>query len=115
MYVHVYSLRTNTCRRLTDSLYHQMCSEGVFVNGFIHWIAKRHSDYSPVIVAFSLAHEKFSEMPLHDLCNDVDLCFNSSKLDNFGEKLALAIFSFVKGEVWLMNEYGEKRNLGLRF
>ncbi|PWA58086.1 F-box associated interaction domain-containing protein [Artemisia annua] len=82
---------------------------GVFVNGFLHWIAGKDSDHW-VIAAFGLADEKFWEVPLPYVYNDVDVfsyrCY--CKLVALGEKLA--IFDHVEGVVWLMNEYGVKES-----
>ncbi|GKF49480.1 hypothetical protein Tco_0142731, partial [Tanacetum coccineum] len=59
----------------------------------------------PVIVAFSLADEKLSELPSPILYNEVDIVSDlDTKLVALGEKLA--IFHELKGEFWLMNEYG---------
>ncbi|KAI3812547.1 hypothetical protein L1987_17257 [Smallanthus sonchifolius] len=93
MSVHVYSLRNKTWRWVIDSPYdhsHGKSLPGVFVNGFLHWIANKGSDRLPVIVAFSLADEKFSEVLLVVV----------------GEKLGI----FVEDEVWLMNEYGVRES-----
>ncbi|GKD37774.1 F-box associated domain containing protein [Tanacetum coccineum] len=105
--VYVFNLRTNTWKQATYSPYHyNKKSEmpGVFVNRFLHWIFdSRHS--KPVIVAFSLADEKLSELPSPTLYNEVDIMSDSdTKLVALGEKLA--IFHELKGEFWLMNDYG---------
>lgn len=107
MSVHVYSLKSKTWRWVIDSPYdhsYGKCLPGVLVNGFLHWIAIKASDGLPVIVAFSLADERFIEVPLPELSNDVNImCNKYCKLVALGEKLCL--FLEVKGEVWLMNEY----------
>ncbi|PWA58087.1 F-box associated interaction domain-containing protein [Artemisia annua] len=80
MCVHVFCLRNNTWR-------------------------PKDSQGLPVIFAFSLADELFNEVPSTSLCYDVDIMSNSDCiLAALGEKLA--IYLAVKGEVWLMNEYG---------
>ncbi|PWA84310.1 F-box associated interaction domain-containing protein [Artemisia annua] len=98
-YVHVYSLRNNSWKQMN-------WLRGVFVNGFLHWIASKGSDRIPVIVAFSLADEKFScEVPSPDMNNDADILSHSDcKLVALGDKLG--IFHTVEGVVWLINEYG---------
>ena len=90
--------------------YYRAGLSGVFVNGFLHWIASKGSNRIPVIVAFSLADEKFCEVPLPYLYNDVYILSYTDhcKLVALGEKLA--IYLMVKGEVWLMNEYGNKES-----
>ncbi|GKC96557.1 F-box associated domain containing protein [Tanacetum coccineum] len=80
---------------------------GVFVNGYLHWIFDSHS--KPVIVAFSLADEKLSELPPPILYNEVDIVSDfDTKLVALGEKLA--IFHELKGDVWLMDEYGVQKS-----
>ncbi|KAL4570290.1 hypothetical protein LXL04_025942 [Taraxacum kok-saghyz] len=102
MSVHVHSLRTKTWKRITDSPYdhsYGMSLPGVFVNGFLHWIAKKNSDHLPVIVAFNLADENFSELPSPNFKIDC-------KLIALNGKLAV----FMEDEVWLMNEYGVRES-----
>nr|XP_043608306.1 F-box/kelch-repeat protein At3g06240-like [Erigeron canadensis] len=112
-------LRTDTWTRVIDSPYDHHPYDyssydgdrlpGVFTNGFLHWVAKRHIDDLRAIVAFSLAHECFGEVPLPESCYDTDIMsFNDWKLCVLGGKLA--IFSQMKGEVWIMNEYGVKES-----
>nr|GEV91412.1 hypothetical protein [Tanacetum cinerariifolium] len=109
--MYVYSLRTNTWRQLGDSPYDhsQDYRSGVSVKGFLYWIARKRSDRIPMVVAYSLADEKFSEVPSPGFYNDVDISnVFDCKLAAFGEKLA--IFDHVEGVVWLMNEYGVKES-----
>ncbi|PWA84311.1 F-box associated interaction domain-containing protein [Artemisia annua] len=105
------SLRSNTWRRVSDSPYEHFygdASSGVFVNGLLHWVARKGSDV--VLAAFSLADEKFSEVPSPVFYNDVNTLSDNvhCKLVALGEKLA--IFHEVKGVVWLMNEYRVKES-----
>lgn len=110
MFVHIYSLRNNTWKCGIDSPYdhsHGRSLHGVFVNGFLHWIANKGSNRVPVIVAFNLADETFGEVPLPNLDCHVDIMSKSScKLVAFGEKLGL----FMEDSVWLMNEYGVRES-----
>ncbi|KAK1438276.1 hypothetical protein QVD17_04082 [Tagetes erecta] len=105
IHVHVYSLKTCTWKWVCDFPYDHTYGKsfpGVFVNGFLHWIAIRGSDDLGVIVAFSLENENLSEVALPKCFIDVDImATNEVKLD-FGEKLVV----FLGCEVWLMNEYG---------
>ncbi|XP_071705116.1 F-box/kelch-repeat protein At3g06240-like [Rutidosis leptorrhynchoides] len=59
----------------------------------------------PIIVAFCLANEKFSEVSLP---NDLDILIKCSvcELVNFDGKLAI----YVDREIWLMKEYGVKES-----
>ncbi|PWA13673.1 F-box associated interaction domain-containing protein [Artemisia annua] len=116
--VYVYSLRSDTWTKVSNSPFdHYSYDEifpGVFVNGFLHWIACKDSDYGGdhgVIAAFGLADEKFCEVPspYFYLYNDVNfLSVKDCKLVALGEKLA--IFDHEEGVVWLMNEYGVKES-----
>lgn len=57
VFVHVYSIQTNTWTWLIDSVYDDYCYRNdvdVFVNGFIHWISVKKSIGLHVIVAFNL-------------------------------------------------------------
>ncbi|XP_071705140.1 F-box/kelch-repeat protein At3g06240-like [Rutidosis leptorrhynchoides] len=108
MHIRVFSLTSNnTYARVTESLkdYRYIVnSPGVFVNGFLHWFAKKRSDGLGVILAFNLASENFNVVPSPD---DVDIVANSQcKLVGIGGKLAIVLSN--KGQVWLMNEYGVK-------
>ncbi|XP_071705111.1 F-box protein CPR1-like [Rutidosis leptorrhynchoides] len=78
IYVDVYSLRTNTWTRGPNDL--------------------------PIIVAFCLSNEKFSEVPLP---NDVGILSKYEfKLYTFDGKLSI----FRGVEIWLMKEYGVKES-----
>ncbi|GKD05158.1 F-box associated domain containing protein [Tanacetum coccineum] len=109
--VYVYSLRTYNWRRLSDSPYnHSLISwdrRGVFVNGFVHWIARKAS--ASVIVSFSLADETFSEVPSPSQYNNNGhgLRYYTCRLVALGDKLAIVSEG---GLVWLMNEYGLKKS-----
>ncbi|XP_024961006.1 F-box/kelch-repeat protein At3g06240-like [Cynara cardunculus var. scolymus] len=110
MSVHVYSLRTNTWRWVTDSPYdfsYGKFVSGVFLNGFLHWIAKKGSDSLPVTVAFSLADDTFIQLPSPNLCNDVHIMSrNDCKLVVLDGKLAI----LMDDEIWLMKQYGVRES-----
>ncbi|XP_076914490.1 F-box/kelch-repeat protein At3g23880-like [Bidens hawaiensis] len=110
MFVHIYSLRKNTWKCGIDSPCDHSQGKNlydVFVSGFLHWIANKGSDRVPVIVAFSLADEKFSELPSPNCGDHVDIMSKSGcKLVVYGEKLGL----LMEDGVWLMNEYGVRES-----
>ncbi|KAI3713767.1 hypothetical protein L1987_72353 [Smallanthus sonchifolius] len=109
MSVHVYSLRNKTWKWVIDSPYdhsHGKSLPGVFVNGFLHWIANKGSDHLPVIVAFSLADEKFSEVASPNLGDNDIMSRSDCRLVVGGEKLGI----FVEDEMWLMNEYAVRES-----
>ncbi|PWA47899.1 F-box associated interaction domain-containing protein [Artemisia annua] len=110
--ISIYNLRTNTWKHVISHSPYGECIKswvpGVFVNGFLHWIVKGPSKQQ-VILAFSLADEKLSEVPPPNLYNKVDIVSHpKSMLGALGEKLA--IFNNVKGDIWLMNEYGVQKS-----
>nr|XP_043607812.1 F-box/kelch-repeat protein At3g06240-like [Erigeron canadensis] len=116
-YVSVYSLRSNIWKRLFDYPYDHWhnhwydwkCLSDAFVNGCLHWVAKKGRDYPPVIVSFSLADEKFRKVPLPNLGKGVDIMsFDDCKLVDLGGKLAVLLHC--KGEVWLMNKYEVRKS-----
>ncbi|GKB58704.1 F-box associated domain containing protein [Tanacetum coccineum] len=81
--VDVYSVRTNTWKPVSHSSY----------------------DYYKTY----LADEKLSELLPPNLYNEVDMVSHRyTKLVALGDKLA--IFNEVKGDVWLMNEYGVQKS-----
>ncbi|XP_076895718.1 F-box protein At3g07870-like [Bidens hawaiensis] len=106
IFVHVYSLKTDTWRQACRFPYDHSYGKsypGVFVNGYLHWIAIKDSDEDlRVIVAFSLADERLSEVALPKSCNDEDVGVKNGLELAFGEKLEV----FMEGDVWLMMEYG---------
>ncbi|XP_071703765.1 F-box/kelch-repeat protein At3g06240-like [Rutidosis leptorrhynchoides] len=113
-FFYVYRLRTKFWTRLMDVpsddnliLVNNSLLPGVFVNGILHWFAKKLSDDLPVIVAFGLADEKFNEVPIPNLLNHVDMDHDIQLFDLGGK---LGIFLCTAGTIWLMNEYGVKES-----
>ncbi|GKF31320.1 F-box associated domain containing protein, partial [Tanacetum coccineum] len=102
--VYLYNLTTNTMKLVMSKSpyqdYHFNMLPGVFVNGFLHWIFNNRSKQEEelVIVAFSLADEKLTELPPP---SQLDLSDIDSKLVSLGDKLA--IFHQVKSDIWVMN------------
>ncbi|GJR91718.1 F-box associated domain containing protein [Tanacetum coccineum] len=105
--VYLYNLTTNTMKLvMSRSPYHFNMLPGVFVNGFLHWICYHCSKREePFIVAFSLADEKLTELlpPSQVDMSDMDI-----KLVSLGDKLG--IFHQVKGDLWVMNDYGVEKS-----
>ncbi|GJV91210.1 hypothetical protein Tco_1539023 [Tanacetum coccineum] len=79
-----------------------------FLPSVMFCLLQSSSHSKPVIVAFSLADEKFSELPPPNLYSEVDMSDIDTKLVALGEKLA--IVNEVKGDIWLMNEYGVQKS-----
>ncbi|XP_071705141.1 F-box/kelch-repeat protein At3g06240-like [Rutidosis leptorrhynchoides] len=110
---YVRSFRSNSsCVRVTNCL-KDYCdivrSPGVYVNGILHWLAKKRSDGLGLILGFNLATETFKELASPD---DIDIVVDNSvccELVGIGGKLGMVVVKN-KGQVWLMNEYGVKES-----
>ncbi|KAK2984423.1 hypothetical protein RJ640_014829 [Escallonia rubra] len=71
---------------------------GIFVNGSLHWLAARNT-----IIAFNLAEEKFSEMPLPSGC----MISRRGQLVGLDGCLGTICWSEEDdGGIWLMKEHG---------
>nr|GEV55675.1 hypothetical protein [Tanacetum cinerariifolium] len=118
--VFTYNLRTNTWKHVGDSPYgtRYLSLEGVFLNGALHWIIGTAynlvitgNPYKVVIATFSLADEKFGEVPAPDsnMYGEVHILSDDhTNVVAVGEKLV--IFNEVKGHIYLMNEYGVEKS-----
>ncbi|KAL2896571.1 hypothetical protein RDABS01_038355 [Bienertia sinuspersici] len=112
MFVDVYSIKKGTWKRAVSSPYDHSVghvTSGVFVDGHIHWLASKTSDYSSVIVAFDLGEEKFGEVPPPSLVEDSEFVF-SHLLMLKGCLCMFASSSDYKTDIWLMKEYGVKES-----
>ncbi|XP_076895721.1 F-box/kelch-repeat protein At3g06240-like [Bidens hawaiensis] len=111
--VYIYSLRSRCWSRPvvvgcprdhSHPHYNGKSSPVVFVNGIVHWIAYNGEYCAPVIAAFSLSDEAFTEVPFP---TEVDItCTSDCALLVVGEKLGVCL----EDEVWLMNEYGVRES-----
>lgn len=107
-FVNVYSLKVGSWKRIEIYPYdHWPCNAGVyafFLNGCIHWLARRTTDGELAIVAFDLAEEKFREVPHLSSVVRKKLMFEY-RLAVLGG--CLCLFN-EKGSdhIWMMNEYG---------
>ncbi|KAL4582799.1 hypothetical protein LXL04_007358 [Taraxacum kok-saghyz] len=105
MFVSVYTLSTNSWRKLPNSPYDHAVGHlvsGVLVNGSLHWLTSTRPSYSSTIIAFSLANEKFKEIELPDSIDNYKAVFN--ELVVIGGKLCL--FNQLGNDLWVMEEYG---------
>ncbi|XP_042508940.1 F-box protein CPR1-like isoform X2 [Macadamia integrifolia] len=106
--VKVYSLCTNSWRRILDMPYYLTCHcyYGVLANYALHWVAMRKTGpdtTSSFIVSFELRDEEYREVPLPDYVGD-GFYMNLGVLG--GQLCLLRIFSKVGVEVWVMKDYG---------
>ncbi|XP_059670992.1 F-box protein CPR1-like [Cornus florida] len=63
--VEVYTRKTNCWKRIRDFPYYYMFqARGIFINGFLHWLAIRYSDSCATIASLDLAKEEFGEILL---------------------------------------------------
>ncbi|XP_056697985.1 F-box/kelch-repeat protein At3g06240-like [Spinacia oleracea] len=120
MFVDVYSVGNGTWKRVDSSPYNHTISDfeaGVFVDGSIHWLARKTTDESCVIAVFNLREEKFRELPLPSLVDKYvvgdfddeveDLVFD--KLAGLGGYLC-GYLEFLDNcqsiDAWMMKKYG---------
>ncbi|XP_059647285.1 F-box/kelch-repeat protein At3g06240-like isoform X2 [Cornus florida] len=107
-FVSVFSLKTGAWRRIQDVPYDHSSLEPyslVLVNGSIHWLTCRSSDYSSVIAAFDVAEEKFRDVPAPSSIDNNRLVLHG--LGVFGEFLCVLVCcNSNKTDVWAMKEYG---------
>ncbi|KAL7220572.1 hypothetical protein ACSBR2_013452 [Camellia fascicularis] len=104
--VSVYSLKSDSWRKIQGSSYLHCVADspGVYLNGCVHWLAQRGSDYFSVIVAFDLGNETFREFLPPPFVNNAELpCFYPAVLGGY---LCLPDFT----DVWVMKEYGKKES-----
>ncbi|XP_009630556.1 F-box/kelch-repeat protein At3g06240-like [Nicotiana tomentosiformis] len=112
-FVDIYSLRKGLWKRLESSPYDHPLSDrasGVLVNGVLHWLACKTSQYSFVIAAFHLSDEKFLEVAgptglgsNYSLCNLVVLRGCLCIFTSIGKDMDTVTF-------WMMKEYGVKES-----
>ncbi|KMT17807.1 hypothetical protein BVRB_2g033460 [Beta vulgaris subsp. vulgaris] len=108
-FVNVYSVRNNSWKKAESSPYYHKLSRasGIYVNGCLHWVACRYSDFSdfsPVIATFDLKEERFYEMPLP---SSIDFKKSSLYVEMLGGCLVIQAFNrFGVNDLWKMEEYG---------
>ncbi|XP_042513963.1 F-box protein CPR1-like [Macadamia integrifolia] len=105
-FVIVYSLRTNSWRRigkLPFSLFNNDWGGGVLVNSALHWVAKVRS-----IISFHLKDEEYREVPLPHFMDDDDFVDNKflMKVGVLGGQLCLLCNYSNRVEIWVMKDYG---------
>ncbi|XP_043721165.1 F-box protein CPR1-like [Telopea speciosissima] len=108
--VNVYSLSTNSWRRIKDipflSIEHRL---GVFTNSAFHWVVYRKTgDMGPntapnVIVSIDVKDDVYREVPLPDFVDDT---FHMAIGVLGGQLCMLSNFSRVCVELWVMKDYG---------
>ncbi|KAF5197780.1 F-box associated interaction domain-containing protein [Thalictrum thalictroides] len=104
--VYVYSLKdTLSCLKIANIPYRCLYASdlGVYLNGCLHWIAKR-KQFAPVdIIAFDNTEKEFREMPQPvNLGEGANMTFGL-----LGGKLSILCDFFQKGsELWVMGKYG---------
>ncbi|XP_004309066.1 PREDICTED: F-box/kelch-repeat protein At3g06240-like [Fragaria vesca subsp. vesca] len=105
----VYTLQTGSWRKIDDLFPYKSygCLDGIMVNGHVHWLARKVTDGSLVIISFLLPEEKVREIALPpNASNDCIqlgafrdwLCVTST--------LYIAIFN----EFWVMKKYGMSKS-----
>ncbi|GMI74250.1 CONSTITUTIVE EXPRESSER OF PR GENES 1, CONSTITUTIVE EXPRESSER OF PR GENES 30 [Hibiscus trionum] len=109
--VKVYSLRTNSWRRIKDFPFYLLYKRayGVLANNSLHWfVFKNPSDTHRFIAAFDLRTEEYRLVELPDYIGEgFYMCVNS-----IGDSLCL-IVNYYEGsvvDIWMMKEYGVKES-----
>ncbi|KAF5191850.1 F-box protein cpr1 [Thalictrum thalictroides] len=122
--VYVYSLRTNSCKKIQDvpyyifgSVYPNLsCDDGIMLNSALHWLGRHFLDsesgFSLIIVSFDLASDEFKNLQVPDVVLDTKL----KRLGVFEE--CLSIYHVNKDnciDVFMMKEYGMKESWTKKF
>ncbi|OVA01230.1 F-box domain [Macleaya cordata] len=115
--VMVYSLGSNTWKRIQDIRYNPCYGEqlGVLVNGALHWIAsfwmcsKGSIALEVVLVSFDIGNETFKEVPFPEQLNDKKF---HKTVGELGGCLCLLshVYEVVFVDVWVMKDYGVKES-----
>ncbi|KAK8506330.1 hypothetical protein V6N13_016450 [Hibiscus sabdariffa] len=110
--VKVYSLRTNSWRRIKDFPFYLKYRRayGVLANNALHWVVSKRpeSDTRSFVVAFDLGTEEYRVVELPD-CSDQGFHMN---VRSMGGSLCL-ISNYWKVhvvDIWVMKEYGVKES-----
>ncbi|KAK7257005.1 hypothetical protein RIF29_30664 [Crotalaria pallida] len=107
----LFSLRANTwnkleCTNLDYDNGSYTPKTGIFLNGIIHWFARRRDVGVSIILAFNLTERSFSEVPLLPHFNHRDAEF--SDLCVLGGRLGLCVRDGDRADtadIWVMEEY----------
>ncbi|XP_043693042.1 F-box protein CPR1-like [Telopea speciosissima] len=99
--VKVYSLSTNSWRRIGDLPFHHtyIYGFGLLANSALHWV----DTDSKFIVSFDIKDEEFGGVPLPDFVQD-EFSWNVGVLG--GQLCLVCRFFGVCVEVWMMKDYG---------
>uniref|UniRef100_A0A2P2JLA4 F-box domain-containing protein n=1 Tax=Rhizophora mucronata TaxID=61149 RepID=A0A2P2JLA4_RHIMU len=117
----VVSLKQRSWRTLVapqETKCHSVSGNGLFVNGALHWVAKKNRDEDPFfnfVLAFDIANETFKKMELPQ-----ELLRGSHRYSILEAKGSLACFDYHKDvddlipgppgfngySIWVMKEYG---------
>ncbi|GAA0159456.1 hypothetical protein LIER_16225 [Lithospermum erythrorhizon] len=86
---------------------------GMFLHGYLHWIAMKRSDSLYVIVHFDLSSERFSEVPTHAYIDEFTYLFYCLMVLN--GYLCMVVYldkDEAKIDVMIMREYGVQSSWG---
>ncbi|XP_026384462.1 F-box/kelch-repeat protein At3g06240-like [Papaver somniferum] len=104
--VHVYTLKSNSWRRL-ENISSELCAEDlvmsqVSVNGAPHWLASTGSEGHKVIASFCFKDDRFKEMPLPNVSDE----YVETRLCSLGGSLCLLGSIGSRTDLWEMKKYG---------
>ncbi|XP_074343917.1 F-box/kelch-repeat protein At3g06240-like [Apium graveolens] len=115
---YVYMLKTNQWNKVGFSPYVHLCpydhvnvplvtygAAGIFVEGCLHWLAKKYNDNNSCLIAsFNLAKKEFSEVPPPK--GVFDYMRRRPRLGVLKGCLCLITGVYNRNELWVMKEYG---------
>ncbi|THG03641.1 hypothetical protein TEA_014491 [Camellia sinensis var. sinensis] len=110
--VRVYSLKSNSWRRIQDFPYYLWHSfqHGVFVGGALHWVVSRNYESDSVnflVAAFDLTNEEYRLVPQPEF-SDEGFYICVGELD--GCLCIFCNYDQVRFDVWVMKDYGVKES-----
>ncbi|CAL5344395.1 unnamed protein product [Camellia sinensis] len=110
--VRVYSLKSNSWRRIQDFPYYLWHSfqHGVFVGGALHWVVSRNyvsDSVNFLVAAFDLTNEEYRLVPQPEF-SDEDFYICVGELD--GCLCIFCNYDQVRFDVWVMKDYGVKES-----
>ncbi|KAK9175553.1 hypothetical protein WN944_027560 [Citrus x changshan-huyou] len=118
--VFVYSLKTNSWKRVQDFSYHdsfpiRLKGGGSLVGGALNWAKLKWNCHALLITAFDLKNENFFVVPLpDDMTNEKSSFTNFRNLSVLGGCLSVTCVNRTNindcYDVWVMKEYGIKES-----
>ncbi|KAH7838320.1 hypothetical protein Vadar_024959 [Vaccinium darrowii] len=109
-FVKVYSMKSNSWRRIEDFPYYLHCERfcGVLVCSALHWVVGRNlSDTANSVAAFDLTSEDYKLVPQPEFSDNT---FRMNIAELGGCLCILCNHNKVRVDVWVMKDYGVKES-----